>query len=726
MAIATKQSEYLRLRSYLNPAIKGPNTDAVLQSLATASSYLVNSVYSVNQNLFITTASAQYLDLLLSQYGITRPPQIGISDDSFRQIGLQVKNRKQVRDLINNLLDAIFGDELCKATNSASTVEPYNLTNPNAFFVGLVAGMTSNVTISATSAGSAGNTIVLSFNGTTSILTAITTWNAFNPTNQASFDKGDGTQIPFNSTFINLSGAGSVPPDTLIISFDGGSPVTIPFQAANFTDITAASAIEVADAIVSYLNSQGLTGLATTKNNGLGNYVELVSSTIGPRSSVTVLGGSAQNILLFPSSVNAGGNASTQWTLSVQSDGNIRFTWTGGANPNLGKLAPGNYVNIYGGGFASSTNVGTFTIVEAVGGLAGSSYFDVYNPIGTTGIVVQGTDTAVLFFDPIKETIQSKGYYAALYQTGTNILQIFLPATTQVVVRSRKGSAHLHYPPNGNFTFNAQPNSGDSFDLTSGITLVAGTDFVIGATIPETVSNMVNAINNLSVGMVGIINSNNIVYIQNDSLANILTITYTGSANIVGSGPMGDNISLEPNQPGPYMYDTTQPFSVGAVHSILTQDVNASTGNVILVKNSSGFPDGTGYVVFDYGGETQEIANIIAVPSNTSILLSPVNSLQYDHPAGQEIRTVINKSPVVVAINGSDYDFVITDVVGGRTYCQDLIEQVVAAGISLVFTILYPADTGLGGAGTSHSEIKYVYGPDPKTVQYPVNDLGGT
>ena len=153
----------------------------------------------------------------MSQYGITRPPQIGISDDAFRQIGIEVKNRKQVRDLINNLLDIIFGDELCKATNSASVVEPYDLS--------------------------------------------------------------DG--------------------DTLIVSFDGAIPVAIPFQASNFTDISAALAIEVADVIVSYLNSQGLTGLATTKNNGLGNYVELVSSTIGPRSSVTVLGGRAQNMLLF-------------------------------------------------------------------------------------------------------------------------------------------------------------------------------------------------------------------------------------------------------------------------------------------------------------------------------------------------------------------------------------------------------------------------------------------
>lgn len=646
--MATQQSEYLRLRQYMNPAIKGPKTSAVLNALATGSSYLVNSVQAVNENLFITTASAQYLDLLLSQYGISRPASVGISDDSFREIGLQVKNRKQVRDLINQLLYIIFGDEFCKATSSASMVEPYVL--------------------------------------------------------------ADG--------------------DTLILNLDNGISTAVTFHTANFVDISAALAIEVADAISSSLITQGYTGLATIKNNGGGNYVEIISGTIGPRSSVTVLGGSAQNVLIFPSvATGAGGNASTQWTISIQPNGDLRFTWSDGANPNLGKLLPGYYVNVYGGGFTSSSNVGTFTIIDSTGGTAGNSYFDISNPLGSTGIVTQGTDSAVLFFNPVKETIQSKGYYAALYQVETSVVQIFLPATTQVISRSRIGSAHLHDPPMGTFSFYVQPNSGDSFSITPTTTLVADADFTIGATIAETAANMATAINNLNAGLIAFGNvSNNIntVLIENNSLLNTLTIVYTGSADIVASGPLGANISLEPNQQGPYTYDTTQPFTVGAIHTELTADVNAGTGRVVLVQDSAGFPNGNGAIIFDYGGETQERAQIIAVPSSTSILLSPINALQFDHPVGQEVRLVASNAPVVLAQNGSDYEFFLTNVVSGRIYCESLIEQVIAAGIALNFVILYPSDLGLGGAGTSHSEIVWVYGPDAVNVQYPVNDLGGT
>ena len=149
-----------------------------------------------------------------------------------------------------------------------------------------------------------------------------------------------------------------------------------------------------------------------------------------------------------------------------------------------------------------------------------------------------------------------------MYQTSSNVLQIFIPATTQVVVRNREGSAHLHDPPRGTFTFNAQPNTGDSFSITSSINFIAGTNFVIGGTILETVTNMVNAINALHMGLLAIINSNNIVLIYNNSLSNTLTITYGGSENIISELMQGSNISIEPNQPGPYIYDTTQPFSV--------------------------------------------------------------------------------------------------------------------------------------------------------------------
>lgn len=267
MAITTSKQEYAKLRSYLNSYIRGPNTDAILNALATFSTYLVNNAAAVNDQLYIATASGTYLDERLAQYGITRPAAVGLSDSIFSEIGIAVKNRKQVRDLMNQILDAMFGDEFVRASSASGTTEPYAL--------------------------------------------------------------ADG--------------------DNLIVNFDNHSlNYNIVFSAANFEDIAAATAQEVADAITETLSNAGERGSAVVKNNGSGNYVELLSNTIGTSSSVTVFGGSAQNIFQFPTIVPAGGNLSTQWTLTLQPGGFVRFTWSGGANPSLGKVSVGNYVNIFG------------------------------------------------------------------------------------------------------------------------------------------------------------------------------------------------------------------------------------------------------------------------------------------------------------------------------------------------------------------------------------------
>lgn len=631
MAVTTTEQELKRLRSYLNPYIKGPNVTAVLEALAAgSSSFLINNAAAVNDQLYITTASGDYLDQRLADFGIIRPPQVGLSDEIFRQIGIQVKNRKQVRDLINNLLSAIFGDDLVRASSKSNMFEPYNLS--------------------------------------------------------------DG--------------------DTLIINFDEANTTTITFKTSQFQNIAAASAQEVADAITTSLRSFGLKGAAVLVNDGNGNLVELISDTIGPASSVTVKGGSAQNELQFDATVPAGGNASTQWTLSLQPGGIVRFTWTGGANPQIGKVAIGNYVNIFGGGFAASTNEGSYTIVAAVGGVVGTSYFEVENPLGTSGLVTQGADDAILFYNPIRKTLHSLRSYAAVYQTQPRILQIFIPVSTKATRRGRIGSAHLHDPPHIEFLFNANPDSGDLFSITTTNTLIAGTDFVIEATIQKTIENMVTVINNNIVGVDAVAGdtlSKLTVYQDIPSLT--LTGTYTGSEPITTSGLLGDIVSVQPNQLGPYMYDTSQTFTVSHIGTTLEQDFDGTSARVFQVKDASQFPDTQGLLVFGYGTEEQEgPVPYIGRPSNNSLLISPAYTINTTHLFGTQVTLVSQNAPPTISKDGLDYPFYITDVVSGRIYAQDLISSVAATGISIVFTILYPNDIGLGKWGTQFTENPIIWG----------------
>lgn len=355
------QDDKKQLRKFLNPSIRGTNIDILLESIATGTSYLVNTVEAVNDSLYIVSASGKYLDQRMADRNLTRPDNVGLSDDVFRQIGLEITNRKQVRDLVLKILDIMYGSEFTRATSRSTTYAPYNLE--------------------------------------------------------------DG--------------------DTLMIQFDDGEILEVAFLEDQFTNISSATALEVADSITKNLRKLGKEGLAFAGDDGLGSYVTLMSNTIGPSSSVTVRGGKSQNQFRFNKIRPTSADSTTQWKLEQISGGKIRATWINGSNPSIGKVGQGDYVAIYGGNF-NILNRGTFNILKSQGGVINEAYFEFENINGISETITQGTDDAILFYQPERSSINSKITFATAYQTKQRILEIFMPATTKIVRRERIGAAYLH------------------------------------------------------------------------------------------------------------------------------------------------------------------------------------------------------------------------------------------------------------------------------------------
>jgi hypothetical protein len=348
------------LRKYLNPAIKGPKTNDILNALSYPLSNLVHNAEAVNDMIYVVTAEGQYLDQLLGSKGLNRPENVGLSDEIFRQIGIEVTNRKQVRSLINNLLKIVFGDEYVSATIDSNFAQPFALE--------------------------------------------------------------DG--------------------DSLTISFDDLEPVTVFFETSQFANINQATAQEVADVITKEIRRLGKRGSAIALDDGTDVFVRLISQTAGPSSTVKVVGGKAQNQLRFDRLVPTSGLFNTQWTVEKQPNGNIRMIWTGGPSPSIGLVNINDYVNIYSTSF-SEQNRGTFTIVGVKGGLIGEAYIEIENPIGVNEIVLQGFVDGVMFFTPVRKTLNNKLAFAAAYQTENRLLEIFVPATTKVVRRSNIGASYI-------------------------------------------------------------------------------------------------------------------------------------------------------------------------------------------------------------------------------------------------------------------------------------------
>jgi hypothetical protein len=90
-----------------------------------------------------------------------------------------------------------------------------------AFFTGTVSGAPLTFSILADNVGTAGNSISFSFNGSTDIDSAVSAWNASNPSNTASVISlsGDGTQVPSNGQTITLSGGVNLGSDPLVPVF---------------------------------------------------------------------------------------------------------------------------------------------------------------------------------------------------------------------------------------------------------------------------------------------------------------------------------------------------------------------------------------------------------------------------------------------------------------------------------------------------------------------------
>jgi hypothetical protein len=537
--MATREDEYKKLRAYLNKAIRGPNTDAVLRSVASGPAHLVDNVEAVHNSLYVVSAKERYLDQRLGDKGVVRPTDVGLSDEVFREIGIEITNRKQVRDLIHQLLRILYGDIFTRATSISQEAETYFL------------------------------------------------------------EEGD----------------------NLIVSFDGSDPIEIVFTASQFQNISSATAQEVADAITKSISKLGAAGAAFAQEEGGDVKVVLISSTDGPASTVKVLGGKAQNQLKFDEIRNTSNDFTTQWTLTQEAGGNIRATWTGGADPSLGRVKVGDYVNIYGTSF-DLVNRGTFDIVDVQGGTVNNAYVEFANPNGIAETITQGTDEAILFYNPKTQTLLSNDRYAAAFQTSPRTLEIFMPATTKIVRRDRAGAAHIYE-----------------------------------------------------------------------------------------SGPSNAD------QQGPYAYDTTIGYTIQEQAALTTEELDSSSDTILFVDDATPFPDDSGDLIIGLGTSHQEgPVPYIARPSSQTLRINPSYKFQKSHPIGTDVA-LVTKIPAEPSKDGEDFPFYLTDSVAGRIYAEDLIQEITATGIVLIFYILYPNDIGLGNWGDDeNSEKYYIWGTEEDLI----------
>lgn len=264
--------------------------------------------------------------------------------------------------------------------------------------------------------------------------------------------------------------------DSLLVQTDNGKIITVSFSADDFALIGAALAIEVSTVITRELRIVGSTAYAVPfKDPEQGTtFVRIFSGALGLTGSVRILGGSSQNALLFQTQVHPTGGdgpqATTQFTitsgtgLNGVSAGLVRFTFAGGTDPDLAKVRQGDYVNIYGGVFASNFRA-TYSVANT-----SPTYFEITDSKLTwPGSVTLASATDVRFYRPTPSTIQSTGRMATATQGDPSRLDVILPTTTQAVSRNKTSAAYLHAA----VAINISSASRDATGLTTVNTAIA-------------------------------------------------------------------------------------------------------------------------------------------------------------------------------------------------------------------------------------------------------------
>src|SRR5581483_6804307 len=107
-----------------------PNWKALISALGDVDQQMADLITEVRNQFFIKTASRPYLDRLAANSRVARPRLVGMDDTSFRQyIPVLSYQPKQVKRIIDELLDIFFFKESTTAYITTQNQAPFNLSD---------------------------------------------------------------------------------------------------------------------------------------------------------------------------------------------------------------------------------------------------------------------------------------------------------------------------------------------------------------------------------------------------------------------------------------------------------------------------------------------------------------------------------------------------------------------------------------------------------------------
>lgn len=320
-----------------------------------------------------------------------------------------------------------------------------------------------------------------------------------------------------------------------------------------------------------------------------------------------------------------------------------------------------------------------------------------------SGIQITGGDANTslrLNFDLLRHT----DVKASVYEINPNEIVVRIPSSVPVLRRSLRGSAHLKQDKAEIFSnpevFDFSGASTHTLTLNVDgnpftVTFTNSTDFVNPASVTaQEVATAINEQLQFLEAFSGDRYNLKSVGLRTTDGSQQYQIT-GGTANVI----LGFSTSLQTdpdlivaNYPSSYLFDPTgQLFTVTGTNTDLTATIpSGSVQSAISVASASDFPNQPGKILLDFGRSEQEgPISYNSRPNNSTLLIDASYVFQNEHTTGRKVNYVLNV-PTIPRVTGVDYPVYVTGTEEARIAAQNLIQQLLAAGVVIRFIIEFP------------------------------------
>ena len=677
-----------RLPPYFNSTVN-PNWKSIVTAIGQSDQNVANLIQQVKEQFFVSSAARPYLDSLGSNVGVSRPPFIGMSDDDFRKyIPVLAYQPKQVRAIFDQLLNIFFLRETTTAFISSTNIQPFNMQN---------------------------------------------TWGL-----QYTVDGVNMESVIFNSSDFSNIAAATAAEIAASINRQAQYSFAIPYTNGATNTSTVRIFTNTVGSTGSIQLTGGLANIALQFQNYItnaGNKIDTVWTVtrVGNFTTFQWTGGSSPNIPNIQAGaialIQLPGNAGSFPIISVNASNNS-FTFSNMLS------TPG----VYDQSILPNTYVQFMMPEKAV--IFTQNIRAVTWEVSTGEIIIEMPATPPV----VKRSLIGSGHLNGVTSTVTNSVdsstleladaskfpvhggQFVLQPVNEIFSRIIGGSVDIVTSFQFNSSFNVAQQrysftgvSGNNLTGVSPALPAVSDTFQVNLTsVTRNGSGVITAItatpNTFGIGDYVIIDGatgslsttpNGVFPIQ--SIIDESTFTYnspgdagtdTGGTALVERIGMANSGSLvylttaniNTGIFGPYIWDLNAPFVLSSMTTTITMNILA--GNVVKVltiTTPNNIPNETGFLIFDFGLETQEgPVRYLLKPNDGTITLDPSYVFLHNHSTGSEITVISSKGAHVMSGIGSEYPLYVTDPTQARAVLEGLIEQVSSVGFFIEFLIRFP------------------------------------